>query len=134
MPLSKLNATPAVQAMIQFVGHKIQEQQVSHVQPGAGGQVGKAVLSLEILAIFLRVLQIHSQGGPPEVVAEVGQLKRQALLLHPELQILIVEAAAASSVSAPAASFPVDIEEEANAYFQKVHRLLHMAAGLTWHG
>lgn len=96
------------------MAHKIHGQQVADGQPG-----GQA-LSLDTLAVFLRVLQMHSQGGPPEVLAEVVQLKHQALLLHPELQVLIIEAAAASSVPTPAASFPTDIEEEANAYFQRV--------------
>lgn len=44
------------------------------------------------------------------------------LRMHPELHTLIVEAAAASVVPNPATSFPPDIEEEANLYFQKVGR------------
>lgn len=107
------------QAVVQFVARKIQGNQVANGQSGIGGQVGKINLSLETLAIFLRVLQVHSQGGPPEILAEVLQLERRAVALHPELQVLIIEAAAASSSPIPPASFPSDIEEEANAYFQK---------------
>lgn len=120
-----------MQAIIQFVGLKIRGQQIATGQAGAGGPVGKISLTLETLAIFLRVLQMQSQSGPPEIAREALQLKHHALTLHPELQVLIVEAAAASSVPTPAAAFPTDIEEEANAYFQKVHPSLFYLVRIT---
>ena len=108
-----------MQALIQFVARKLQGQQIANGHTPLG-QAGRINLSLENLAIFLRVLQAHSLGSPPEIASEVNQLKHHALGTHPELQVLMVEAAAASSVPTPAASFPQDIEDEANAYFQKV--------------
>lgn len=90
---------------------------------GQAGEGGKSTLPLETLALHLRVLQAHSLAGPAELTSEVSQLQHHAVRTHPELQVLIVEAAAASATApTPTASFPVDIEEEANMYFQKVQR------------
>lgn len=103
-----------LQAMAQFVAGKLGGYPD---QPDGS----KSRLPLEILALHLRVLQSHCQAGPADFAAEVSQLQHHALRVHPELQVLIVEAAAAASATpAPTASFPVDIEEEANLYFQKV--------------
>ena len=102
-----------VQAVVQFVGSKL-DGYPDHPDGG------KSHLPLEILALHLRMLQAHSQVGPAELAAEVQQLQHFAIRVHPELQVLIVEAAAAASTTpTPTASFPVDIEEEANLYFQK---------------
>jgi len=107
------------QALVQFAATKLQARSEAGGQLSDGSQ-GSMQLPLEILAVVLRVLQAHSQAGPPELVAEVAQLQHHALRMHPELHALIVEAAAASAVPTPATSFAPDIEEEANLYFQKV--------------
>lgn len=59
---------------MQFVGGKLR----AHSEAD-GGQDGSAQLPLEILALVLRVLQAHSQAGPPELTAEVAQLQHHAL-------------------------------------------------------
>jgi hypothetical protein len=108
------------QGLVQFAATKLQARSEAGGQLSDGSQGSGMQLPLEILAVVLRVLQAHSQAGPPELVAEVAQLQQHALRMHPDLHALIVEAAAASAVPTPATSFAPDIEEEANLYFQKV--------------
>lgn len=105
----------SLQAVIPFVASKLQSYSEN---PSDGG----GHLPLEILALHLRILQAHSQTGPAELASEILQLQHHAVRVHPELQVLIVEAAAsASTTPAPATeTFPVDVEEEANLCFQKV--------------
>jgi hypothetical protein len=62
------------QALVQFAGSKMQARSEAD-----GGQGGGAQLPLEILALVLRVLQAHSQAGPPDLAAEVAQLQHHAL-------------------------------------------------------
>jgi hypothetical protein len=113
-------ACGVAQALVQFAATKLQASSEAGAQLSDSSQ--SVLLPLEILAVVLRVLQAHSQAGPAELVAEVAQLQHHALMMHPELHALIVEAAAASVVPTPATSFAPDIEEEANLYFQKVRR------------
>ncbi|GJP79518.1 hypothetical protein CLOP_g9744 [Closterium sp. NIES-67] len=80
----------------------------------AGAQ--RVNLSLETLAIFFKVLQANApQLQAPELAEELKALYASALQLHPALQNVAVPE------QAPADVFASDIEEEANAYFQKIY-------------
>ena len=63
-----------LQALVQFVGSKLQARSEAD-----GEQGSSQALPLDILALVLRVLQAHSQAGPPELAAEVAQLQHHAL-------------------------------------------------------
>ncbi|CAI5975139.1 unnamed protein product [Closterium sp. NIES-65] len=96
-------------ACLQFLRAKL-------VQDSQDASAQRINLSLETLAIFFKVLQANApQLQAPELGDELKALYASALQLHPALQTVAVPE------QAPADVFASDIEEEANAYFQKIY-------------
>ena len=77
-----------LQAVIKFLDHKLQRQQVADGQ-ASNAQIGRINLALETLAIFLRSLQAAAASGPPDVAIELANVQRHALAMHPSLQAWI---------------------------------------------
>ncbi|KAK9824056.1 hypothetical protein WJX72_007392 [[Myrmecia] bisecta] len=103
-----------MQATIKFLEAKLAEQHEQEAHQLVG-QSGKINLSLECLAIFLRVLHAHAALLPPEVQQELVRLQQQSVQAHPQL-ILSEPTGIAQGPFAP------DVETEANSYFQKIYR------------
>lgn len=75
---------------------------------------GKINLSLETLAIFLRVLGASAQLLPGDVLQQLKTVQTAALQQHPQLAGVVGDTGAFEA-------FAADIENEANAYFQRAY-------------
>lgn len=71
-------------------------------------------ISLETLAIFLRVLGAAGALLPPELAQHLKLVQTAALQQHPQLASVVGELG-------PPETFAADIENEANAYFQRAY-------------
>lgn len=71
-------------------------------------------ISLETLAIFLRVLGAAGALLPPELAQHLKLVQTAALQQHPQLASVVGEVG-------PPEAFAADIENEANAYFQRAY-------------
>jgi len=71
-------------------------------------------LHVDTAALFLRTLAAHTSQMTPELHEQFRQIQAGYLQSYPKMLGLI------AGVDQPA-SFPPDVEEEANAYFQKIY-------------
>lgn len=120
---------PFVAAAVSFVDQKTTGNDTLMGQLNLG-MFGRVNLAPETLAIYLKVLQSQGLTAAPELGSEIARVQAQALESYPHAATLL--ASSTSGVGLGMAlgglpllpgetSFPEDIEEEANGYFQKIY-------------
>lgn len=73
-----------VEAVLSFLDAKL----VQHAQQGQPAQgVGRVNLSVETLALFLRVLHMNTSVFPADLATEISHLESKAMKLYPQLQV-----------------------------------------------
>ena len=75
---------------------------------------GKATLSVEVLAVLLRVME--DPALPANVLGRMKQLYTQSLSAYPA-----VVSAVPGPEELPSEDFPNEVEEEANTYYQRIY-------------
>eukprot|EP00894_Picocystis_sp_ML_P002632 jgi/Pico_ML_1/53149/g3751.t1 len=103
--------TVFVQCCVRFLADKLQADASVPKPPAV------VTLPLETLAMFVRVLQGQSAGFPPEILQEIKQISELMGTSFPQL----AEVGSAAEMAVLEEVFAPDIEEEANAYFQKIY-------------
>lgn len=100
-----------VQCCIRFLADKLQSDNSGPKSPAI------VTLPMEALAMFVRVLQAQSAGFPLEVTQEIKQIGELMGAAFPQL----AEVGSAAELAILEEVFDLDIEEEANGYFQKIY-------------
>lgn len=90
------------------------------------------IVQPDVIASFFKVLQGHLGSMAPETANAMKDIYTVSVQAYPQVMTLaplsedIVAAAAASATTAPAPpseqSFPADVEEEANSYYEKIYK------------
>lgn len=100
-----------MQASVSFLDAKLRED----VPPSTHGSPARLGISVETLAVFLRVLAANAGEVPTDTLQQLKLVQAVAVQAHPELATVIAEAGVMEA-------FPQDVEEEANAAFQKMYQ------------
>ena len=103
-----------MQSAVSFLDAKLQpEALVQPTSPVSSGAPPRLNISMETLAVFLRVLAANAGTMPTDTLQQLKLLQALAVQRHPELTQVISEFAGMDA-------FPADVEEEANNTFQKM--------------
>ena len=102
-----------VQASVTFLDSKLHDEPLSSLGV-VGAPTARINISVETLAIFLRVLASNAGLLPTDALQQFKVVQTAAVQEHPQLQAVVGDG---SSLEA----FASDIEEEANAYFQRIY-------------
>lgn len=100
-----------MQASVSFLDAKLREDP----PPSSHGAPARLTISVETLAVFLRVLAANAGEVPTDTLQQLKLVQAVAVQAHPELASVISEAGVMEA-------FPQDVEEEANAAFQKMYQ------------
>ena len=100
-----------MQASVSFLDEKLREDP----PPSTHGGPARLSISVETLAVFLRVLAANAGEVPTDTLQQLKLVQAVAVQAHPELATVISEAGVMEA-------FPQDVEEEANAAFQKMYQ------------
>eukprot|EP00894_Picocystis_sp_ML_P005389 jgi/Pico_ML_1/55906/g1520.t2 len=103
--------TVFVQCCVRFLADKLQADASVPKPPAI------VTLPPETMAMFVQVLQGQSAGFPPEILQEIKQISELMGTSFPQL----AEVGSAAEMAVLEEVFAPDIEEEANAYFQKIY-------------
>ena len=110
-----------MQASVSFLDAKLREDGPSTSTPPSSPHVSGGVaiaprlnISVETLAVFLRVLATNAGEVPTDTLQQLKLVQAVAVQAHPELSAVISEAGVMEA-------FPPDVEEEANATFQRMY-------------
>ena len=99
-----------MQASVSFLDAKLRED-----LPASAHGPARLNISVETLAVFLRVLAANAGEVPTDTLQQLKLVQAVAVQAHPELASVISEAGVMEA-------FPQDVEEEANAAFQKMYQ------------
>ena len=100
-----------MQASVSFLDAKLREDP----PPSTHGGPARLTISVETLAVFLKVLAANAGEVPTDTLQQLKLVQAVAVQAHPELASVISEAGVMEA-------FPQDVEEEANAAFQKMYQ------------
>lgn len=100
-----------MQASVSFLDAKLREDPPASTHGGPT----RLSISVETLAVFLRVLAANAGEVPTDTLQQLKLVQAVAVQAHPELASVISEAGVMEA-------FPQDVEEEANAAFQKMYQ------------
>ena len=95
-----------MQASVSFLDAKLREDL---------GPTARPSISVETLAIFLKVLAANAGEVPTDTLQQLKLVQAVAVQAHPELATVISEAGVMEA-------FPPDVEEEANTAFQRMYQ------------
>lgn len=108
-----------MQASVSFLDAKLREdapptQPSSPVAATAAAVHPRLNISVETLAVFLRVLATNAGQVPTDTLQQLKLVQAVAVQAHPELSAVISEAGVMEA-------FPQDVEDEANATFKRMY-------------
>eukprot|EP00210_Caulerpa_lentillifera_P003605 g3440.t1 len=101
------DGAPFVEAVLQYLDGKLHTIATE-------GSTGLTALTIEILDVYLRMLQSHRDAFPAELANNFEQVQIRAQELFPQLRSLAAQAEQSEL-------FAKDIEEEANLYFKRIY-------------
>ena len=107
-----------MQASVSFLDAKLREDGGDKESGGGKAKEGSQVrpsISVETLAIFLKVLAANAGEVPTDTLQQLKLVQAVAVQAHPELATVISEAGVMEA-------FPQDVEEEANTAFQRMYQ------------
>ncbi|KAH6563032.1 hypothetical protein BASA62_008802 [Batrachochytrium salamandrivorans] len=102
---------PFIRSCLEFLNEKV-VMQLSRPDASHSGP-----LSIDVVSAFLRILRANASSMPPESAESLKDLLSICSQAYPRLATMIEETPFAES-----SSFPVDIEEEANSYYEKIYK------------
>lgn len=109
-----------MQAAVSFLDAKLREDVPSSSSPTAAaataaGQPSRLNISVETLAVFLRVLASNAGLVPTDTLQQLKLIQAVAVQAHPELAAVIAEVGVMEA-------FPADVEEETNNALSRMYR------------
>lgn len=106
-----------MQAAVAFLDTKLREDAPTQVAPASptGASAARLNISVETLAVFLRVLASNAGVAPTDTLQQLKLVQAVAVQAHPELSSVIADAGGMEA-------FPRDVEEEANNTFSRMYR------------
>lgn len=100
-----------MQETVAFLADKLKDDPIHPVAASNGGKIN---ISVDTLAIFLRALALSADLLPSDTLQQFKVVQGAAIAANPTLQQMLGDLATLEA-------FASDIEEEANAYFQKIY-------------